>query len=125
MKILFGLLPPLSAAAGVPYHTAYFRILLRHLLAPSPSLRGARPAASSSASGARWATVAANQEGEDGILSPEVAAEAVDEYWAKYDDLRIFLFREAAAYIDSNDIVPANLLNMVVPLTNLPRHRLT
>jgi U3 small nucleolar RNA-associated protein 19 len=121
LKVLFGLLGPLSTAAGVPYHAAYFRIVLRHLLAPSPSLRGARPAAGSSASGARWATVAANQEGEDGVLPAEVAAEVVDEYWAKYDDLRIFFFREAEAYITANEVVVDNLLNMVVPLTNLPK----
>jgi U3 small nucleolar RNA-associated protein 19 len=122
LKVLFGLLPPLSAAAGVPYHTAYFRILLRHMLAPTPSLRGARPAAATSSSSARWATVAANQEGEDGVLPPEIAAEAVDEFWAKYDDLRIFFFRETAAYIAANEGVDAdNVLNMVIYLTNLPK----
>lgn len=105
----------------MPYHTAYFRILLKHLLAPAQSLRGAKPAPGSSSAGARWATVAANQEGEEGVLPAEVAAEVVDEYWAKYDDLRLFFFREAAAYLASNDVEEDNLLNMAFPLTNLPK----
>lgn len=121
LKLMFALLPPLSAASGVPYHSAYFRLILRHLLSPTKSLRGARPAAGSSASGTRWATVAANQEGEAGVLPADVAAEVVEEYWAKYDDLRLFFFRETAAAIAAQDVHPTNLLIMVAPLTNLPK----
>lgn len=116
LSLLFALLEPLSTSAGVPIHLAYFRLLLRALLFPAPSQRGSTASSSSK----RPSVVAANQADEDG-LPADVAAAAVDEYWAKYDDLRLFFFREVAAIVASEQVEAANVLQQVFPLTNLPK----
>ncbi|TXT13423.1 hypothetical protein VHUM_00790 [Vanrija humicola] len=118
LKLLFALLEPLSASAAVPIHVAYFRLLVRALLFPAPSQRGS--SSSSSSSSKRPAIVAANQADEAGLPS-DVAAAVVDDYWAKYDDLRLFFFREVAALVASEDVDADNVLAQVFPLTNLPK----
>ncbi|KAL1408368.1 Maturation and nuclear export of 40S ribosomal subunits interacting protein [Vanrija albida] len=111
LSLLFALLPPLSDAAGVPLHQPYFRLLVRALLFPAPSQRGV--------AGPSKRAVAANQAGAG--VSPDVAAAAVDDYWAKYDDLRLFFFREVAALVAAGGVSPDNVLAQVFPLTNLPK----
>lgn len=76
------------------------RLIITALLDPKPSLRGARSRDSSSASSSSdqssWNVKADNQvELEDGVLPSDVAELVVDEYWAKYDDIRWAFFREA------------------------------
>jgi U3 small nucleolar RNA-associated protein 19 len=76
----------------------YFRIILDALIYPTSSLRGASPRKSSSSSSSlsRWIIVHANQVAEDaGVLPADVIALVVDDFWAKYDDLRLLFFREA------------------------------
>jgi U3 small nucleolar RNA-associated protein 19 len=80
-------------------HSPYFRLVINHLISPSPSLRGARsqtPAASSSSEPVSpWKVVAANQiDMEDGVLPPDVAKATVNDYLAKFDDLRWAFFKE-------------------------------
>ncbi|WOO77741.1 putative protein [Vanrija pseudolonga] len=116
LSLLFALLQPLSTSAGVPIHLAYFRLLLRALLFPAPSQRGSTASSSSK----RPSVVAANQVDEEG-LPADVAAAAVDDYWAKYDDLRLFFFREVAAVVAAEEVDAANVLQQVFPLTNLPK----
>jgi U3 small nucleolar RNA-associated protein 19 len=97
------------------------RLIVRQLLFPSASLRGAELSKKSGT----WKIVADNQiDLEEGVL-PEVMIELVDqEFWAKYDDLRWAFFREAS-YIIQNEARslphPSNLLSQFIPLTNLPK----
>jgi U3 small nucleolar RNA-associated protein 19 len=107
VPLLFSLLPPLSASVSLPdypiIHIPYFRILLRSLLFPSDSLRGASrrepPSSSSSSSNEAtrvWTVVAQNQiDAPEGTLPADVAELVTDEFWAKYDDIRWAFFREA------------------------------
>lgn len=121
LQLLFSLLPPLSTSAGVPVHLPYFRILLRHLLTPTPSLRGARASPGSSSS-TPFKIDEDNQEGEDGVLPPDVVEAVHEEYWAKYDDLRLFFFRETSASINAGEVTTeTNVFPQVVQLTNLPK----
>jgi U3 small nucleolar RNA-associated protein 19 len=82
-------------------HTVYFRIVLDSLIYPSASLRGAsarkasKASASSSSNSTQWNIVPANQVGEaEGVLPADVITLVVDDFWAKYDDLRLLFFRE-------------------------------
>lgn len=106
MPLLFSLLPPLSASVSLPdypiIHIPYFRILLRSLLFPSDSLRGAsrrEPSSSSSSSNEAnrlWTAVARNQiDAPEGTLPSDVVELVTDEFWAAYDDIRWAFFREA------------------------------
>lgn len=61
---------------------------------PGATLRGASPAPANA--GRKWIIVPANQVEEDqGVLPGDVAQMAVDDFWGKYDDLRLIFFREA------------------------------
>lgn len=76
----------------------YFRIILDALIYPTSSMRGASPrkSSSSSSSSTRWIIVPAYQVAEDaGVLPADVITLVVDDFWAKYDDLRLLFFREA------------------------------
>jgi U3 small nucleolar RNA-associated protein 19 len=107
VPLLFSLLPPLSASVSLPdypiIHIPYFRILLRSLLFPSDSLRGAsrrEPSSSSSSSSNEatrvWTVVGRNQiDAPEGTLPADVVELVTDEFWAKYDDIRWAFFREA------------------------------
>ena len=83
-------------------HIPYFRIILRSLLSPSPSLRGAKATETSegssrSSSAPIWAINEENQVDDEETVTPEDVLDAVqEEYWAKYDDLRWAFFREAS-----------------------------
>lgn len=71
--------------------------MLNLFLNPVLSLRGASPrtGASSSQSSGQWAIVPAHQVQEDeGVLPGDVVELIVDDFWAKYDDLRWAFFRE-------------------------------
>lgn len=94
LPLLFSLLPALSTS-GV--HTIYFRIILDALIYPTESLRGASPRkVGSSSTSSQWIVVPAHQVSEDaGVLPQDVIALVVDDFWAKYDDLRLLFFREA------------------------------
>lgn len=95
------------------------RLIIRQLLYPAPSLRGATIRKSG-----EWKFIPAHQvDLEDGTL-PSGIIELVDEdFWAKYDDLRWAFFREAAYIIQNERSLecPSNLLGQVIPLTNLPK----
>ena len=100
LPLLFSLLPPLSSSTLSPnqpsIHTQYFRLILRHLLHPTSSMRGATARTASSSTADKWEMKSANQVDElDGILPTDVLKTAMEEYWAKYDDLRWMFFREA------------------------------
>ena len=103
VPLLFSLLAPLSGTLPVQpsLHTPYLRIMLDLFLNPVSSLRGASPrtaAASSSKGGgapSAWNIVPAHQVQEhEGVLPADVVELVVDDFWAKYDDLRWALFRE-------------------------------
>ncbi|WVQ97540.1 hypothetical protein IAU59_004654 [Kwoniella sp. CBS 9459] len=124
VPLLFSLLPPLSTSASTSTpltHIPYFRLILHYLYNPSPSLRGAK----SKTSGAGWKVVAANQaEDEQGALPVDVAKIVVDDFWAKYDDIRWAFFKESANLLQTSPesvIEPTNLLSQLLPLTNLPK----
>jgi U3 small nucleolar RNA-associated protein 19 len=97
LPLLFSLLGPLSSSVSQDrpiIHTPYFRIILRALLAPTPSLRGAKPRGSSTAS--RWLVEQEVQvEEEEGVLPADIIESVDEEFWAKYDDIRWALFKEA------------------------------
>ena len=97
LPLLFSLLGPLSSSVSQDrpiIHTPYFRIILRALLAPTPSLRGAKPAGD--LTGSRWViNLDVQVEEEEGVLPPDIIETVDDEYWAKYDDIRWALFKEA------------------------------
>ncbi|WWD21868.1 hypothetical protein CI109_106356 [Kwoniella shandongensis] len=124
VPLLFSLLPPLSISVSPTnsplIHIPYFRLLLHYLIFPYTSLRGAKPKSSKG-----WKTIAANQVEEDeGFLPPDVAKIVVDDFWAKYDDIRWAFFKEAANLILSQTTVlphPQNLLSQLLPLVNLPK----
>nr|ODO00870.1 U3 small nucleolar RNA-associated protein 19 [Cryptococcus depauperatus CBS 7855] len=123
LPLLFSLLPPLSASvsqsAKAIIHIPYFRLILHYLIFPCPSLRGARPKKS-----AGWKVIAANQvEDEEGVLPEDVVKIAVDDFWARYDDIRWIFFKEAAQVSHQPILLPhsSNLLAMLLPLKNLPR----
>lgn len=103
---------PLSESAGVPIHLPYFRILVSYLLAPPDSQRGAS---------SHDSTLEENQEGPSGELPLDVAGAAVDDYWAKYDDLRLFFFREIPSFLPLQHV--DNLLNQLVHLIYLPKEQ--
>ncbi|OCF39139.1 U3 small nucleolar RNA-associated protein 19 [Kwoniella heveanensis CBS 569] len=124
VPLLFSLLPPLSTSASTStplIHTPYFRLLLHYLYNPSSSLRGAKP----KNNGAGWKVVAANQvEDEQGVLPSDVAKIVVDDFWAKYDDIRWAFFKESANLLQATPgsvAEPTNLLSQLLPLTNLPK----
>lgn len=94
----------------MPIHVPFFRMLVGYLLNPPDSQRGAPSAAEA---------LEANQEGEDGELPLDVAGMAVDDYWAKYDDLRLFFFREIPSFLPLKN--EDNLLNQLVHLIYLPK----
>jgi U3 small nucleolar RNA-associated protein 19 len=102
VPLLFSLLVPLSASVSHPdypiIHVPYFRILLRALLFPSASLRGAVQRKTSSSTGTiNWNIVAANQvDSAEGVLPNDAVNIVVTDFWAKYDDIRWAFFREAA-----------------------------
>ncbi|EJT49080.1 hypothetical protein A1Q1_01729 [Trichosporon asahii var. asahii CBS 2479] len=112
LRLLFALLVPLSESAGVPIHLPYFRILVSYLLAPPDSQRGAS---------SHDSTLEENQEGPSGELPLDVAGAAVDDYWAKYDDLRLFFFREIPSFLPLQHV--DNLLNQLVHLIYLPKEQ--
>jgi U3 small nucleolar RNA-associated protein 19 len=95
VPLLFSLLPSLSLAASPPpgpavIHIPYVRLLIRHLLFPTPSLRGSK------VHKGQLKTVEDNQVEEDeGVLPDDVAQTVQEDFWAKYDDLRWAFFREA------------------------------
>lgn len=67
--------------------------------------------------------MAENQENEDGTLPADIAEKVVEEYWAAYDDLRLFFFRESATLVAADEL-PSDLdgiLTQLAPLTNLPK----
>lgn len=99
VPLLFSLLPPLSGSLPIQpsLHTPYFRIMLNLFFNPVSSLRGASPrtGAGSSQSAGQWNIVPAHQVQEDeGVLPADVVELVVDDFWAKYDDLRWAFFRE-------------------------------
>ncbi|WRT65247.1 uncharacterized protein IL334_002190 [Kwoniella shivajii] len=123
VPLLFSLLPPLSMS--IPsitplVHIPYLRLLLHSFFNPTCSLRGARPKSSGG-----WKTVAANQVEEDeGVLPSDVSKIIVDDFWAKYDDIRWAYFKEAGVYLQNLSSplkTPSNLLSQLLPLTNLPK----
>jgi U3 small nucleolar RNA-associated protein 19 len=64
---------------------------------PVSSLRGASPrtGAGSSQNAGQWNIVPAHQVQEsEGVLPADVVELVVDDFWAKYDDLRWAFFRE-------------------------------
>ena len=76
-------------------HTPFFRMILRALFSPQPSLRGAKPAAGKS--GSKWAIDEDVQvEDEEGVLPADVQEVVDEEFWAKYDDIRWAFFKESA-----------------------------
>jgi len=95
VPLLFSLLPSLSLAASPPpgpavIHIPYIRLVIRHLLFPSASLRGSKVQKGS------LKTVAEYQvEENEGVLPEDVANTVQEDFWAKYDDLRWAFFREA------------------------------
>lgn len=97
LPLLFSLLGPLSSAVSQDrpiIHTPYFRIILRALLAPTPSLRGAK--ASGNSAGSRWTIDHDVQVDEaEGVLPSDILESVDEEFWAKYDDIRWALFKEA------------------------------
>lgn len=111
LQLLFALLVPLSESAGVPIHLPYFRMLVGYLLSPPMSQRG----------GSADEPLEENQEGEAGELPLDVAGAAVDDYWAKYDDLRLFFFREIPSFVPLAHA--DNLLNQLVHLIYLPKEQ--
>ncbi|WVF70372.1 hypothetical protein IAT40_005162 [Kwoniella sp. CBS 6097] len=124
VPLLFSLLAPLSTAASTTtplIHIPYFRLILNYLYNPSPSLRGAKP----KGNGAGWKVVVANQAGEEqNALPTDVAKIVVDDFWAKYDDIRWAFFRESANLLQTSPETvsdPTNLLSQLLPLTNLPK----
>lgn len=98
----------------MPIHIPYFRILVGYLLSPPLSQRGAASASPDDA-------VEDNQEGEEGELPLDVAGMAVDDYWAKHDDLRLFFFREIPSFLPLEHV--DNLLNQLVHLIYLPKEQ--
>ena len=92
---MFSLLPSLSLAASpqpgpAVIHIPYIRLVIRHLLFPSASLRGSKVQKGS------LKTIAEYQVEEDeGVLPEDVANTVQEDFWAKYDDLRWAFFREA------------------------------
>lgn len=85
--------------------------MLRALLLPSPSQRGAK-----------GEPIPSSQENEDGALPADIAEQVVEKYWAAYDDLRLFFFREVAAMIASGELSNTDaVLTQLAPLTNLPK----
>ncbi|CAK9784731.1 CBF-domain-containing protein [Cutaneotrichosporon oleaginosum] len=114
-QLLFGLLPPLSAAARVPLHLPYFRMVVRALLLPQPSQRGAK------GKGKSREILPEAQENGAGELPADVVETVVDEYWAAYDDLRLFFFREVAALVAANEVGQEAVMAQLAPLTNLPK----
>ncbi|WVR04225.1 hypothetical protein IAU60_001225 [Kwoniella sp. DSM 27419] len=100
-------------------HTPYFRLILHYLFSPTASLRGAKAKAAGG-----WRTIAANQVEEDeGVLPADVARIVVDDFWAKYDDIRWAFFKETANTLQTSSSLadPSNLLSQLLPLTNLPK----
>jgi len=71
-------------------HIPYVRLVIRHLLFPTPSLRG------STVKKRSLKTVAEYQvEDDESVLPEDVANTVQEDFWAKYDDLRWAFFREA------------------------------
>lgn len=96
VPLLFSLLPSLSLAASPPpgpsvIHIPYVRLLIKHTLFPTASLRGAKE---------RKGSLRPNEENQidlaDGVLPEDMAKMVQEDFWAKYDDLRWAFFREAA-----------------------------
>lgn len=96
----------------MPIHLPYFRIVVGYLLSPPMSQRGAASAEEA---------LEEVQEGEAGELPLDVAGAAVDDYWAKYDDLRLFFFREIPSFLPLASV--DNLLNQLVHLIYLPKEQ--
>ncbi|WWC58943.1 uncharacterized protein I303_101488 [Kwoniella dejecticola CBS 10117] len=128
VPLLFSLLPPLSTSlqSTTPLiHIPYLRLILDLLFNPRPSLRGAKP--KSSGGGGGWKIVEVNQVDEDdGVLPIDVAQIVVDDFWAKYDDIRWAFFKESSNFIqnangDQSISDPTNLLAQLGPLVNLPK----
>ena len=101
LPLLFALLPILSASfdySGPIVHIPYFRGILRALMSPPPSLRGAKPASSSASNTTNEAWIVdedAQIDEEDCVLPADVLEAAHEEYWAKNDDIRWVFFKEA------------------------------
>ncbi|KAK6904254.1 hypothetical protein I203_107770 [Kwoniella mangroviensis CBS 8507] len=122
IPLLFSLLPPLSTSfpSSTPLiHIPFFRLILSLLFNPKASLRGAKP----KSKGEGWKIVEANQVEEDeGVLPPDVIKIVIDDFWAKYDDLRWAFFKESSNFAQSQAIInQSNLLSQLLPLVNLPK----
>ncbi|WVW79002.1 hypothetical protein I302_100965 [Kwoniella bestiolae CBS 10118] len=122
IPLLFSLLPPLSTSipSSTPLiHIPYFRLLLDLLFNPRASLRGAKP----KTKGEGWKIVQANQaEEEEGTLPSDVVKIVLDDFWAKYDDIRWAFFKETSNYVQSQSVVnQSNLFSQLLPLVNLPK----
>ncbi|BEI94495.1 uncharacterized protein CcaverHIS019_0700670 [Cutaneotrichosporon cavernicola] len=111
LQLLFGLLPPVSAAARVPLHIPYFRMIVRALLVPQPSQRGS----------VKGKIDASTQENDARELAADVVEKVVEEYWAAYDDLRLFFFREVASLVAADEVEVDAVMAQLAPLTNLPK----
>jgi U3 small nucleolar RNA-associated protein 19 len=85
-------------------------MVVRALLAPQPSQRGA----------VKGKIVPENQEGE-GELPGDIVDKVGEEYWAAYDDLRLFFFREVAALVAADEVEQDAVMAQLAPLTNLPK----
>ena len=131
--MLFSLLQPLSmtlpsSSNSAVMHVVYFRVLLDAFFFPTPSLRGSKDGN----------VDPVNQiDLEDGVLPEDVVELIQEEYWAKYDDIRWMFFREAKSAARYSRLQPKltgryclqqrplnrheNFLNMLLPLTNLPK----
>lgn len=145
MPLLFSLLGPLSSSVSKDkpiLHTPYFRLILRSLFSPLPSLRGAKPASSGSED--KWAVNEnAQVDEEEGVLPQDISESVDEDFWAKYDDIRWAFFKESAyvnlpltlsrtldfvadnSYLLDNEptsiAFAENVLGQLLPLTNLPR----
>ncbi|WWC87394.1 uncharacterized protein L201_002283 [Kwoniella dendrophila CBS 6074] len=126
IPLLFSLLGPLSNSiqSSTPIiHIPYFKLILNSLFNPKPSLRGSKQRKS----GQGWIIVESNQvEDDSDVLPQDVIKIVVDDFWAKYDDIRWAFFKESATFIQNQSQSsklsdPSNLLSQLLPLTNLPK----
>ncbi|ORX36119.1 CBF/Mak21 family-domain-containing protein [Kockovaella imperatae] len=128
LPLLFALLAPLSASVSEDptIHIPFFRLILRAILEPSPSLRGAKPAhGSDGAASFRWTIDERNQAQDSvGTVPEDIIQTAHEDFWAKYDDLRWAFFREVPhilKFLRTTPDLAINVLGQLLPLTNLPR----
>lgn len=72
-------------------HIPYIRLLIRHTLFPTPSLRGSKEV-----KGALRPDEENQVDLDEGVLPEDVATALQEGFWAQYDDLRWAFFREAS-----------------------------